>query len=74
MKSKNIEQQILDWLARPGYRPLKQHELAHALVARRFGATVTISLNFLVGWASYGSDKPLTRRQRNLMAVSTGQE
>jgi len=31
MKAKNIEQQILDWLGRPGYRPLKQHELAHAL-------------------------------------------
>ena len=31
MKAKNIEQQLLDWLARPGYRPLKQHELATAL-------------------------------------------
>ncbi len=31
MKAKNIEQQIVDWLGRPGYRPLKQHELAQAL-------------------------------------------
>ena len=31
MKAKNIDQQILDWLARPGYRPLKQHELARTL-------------------------------------------
>ncbi|TAN35639.1 MAG: VacB/RNase II family 3'-5' exoribonuclease [Verrucomicrobia bacterium] len=31
MKAKTFEQQILAWLARPGYRPLKQHELARAL-------------------------------------------
>jgi ribonuclease R len=31
MKAKNIEQQLLAWLAKPGYRPLKQHELARAL-------------------------------------------
>ena len=31
MKAKNIDQQILAWLARPDYRPLKQHELAQAL-------------------------------------------
>jgi ribonuclease R len=31
MKAKNIDQQILDWLARPGYQPLKQHELALAI-------------------------------------------
>ena len=31
MKAKSFEQQILSWLARPDYRPLKQHELARAL-------------------------------------------
>jgi ribonuclease R len=31
MKAKTFEQEILAWLARPGYRPLKQHELARAL-------------------------------------------
>ena len=29
------------------------HELGHALVARRLGGEVAISLNFMVGWASY---------------------
>ena len=31
MKAKSFEQQILDWLARPDYQPLKQHELARVL-------------------------------------------
>ncbi len=31
MKAKSFEQHILAWLARPSYRPLKQHELAHVL-------------------------------------------
>lgn len=31
MKAKNIDQQILAWLAKPDYRPLKQHELARML-------------------------------------------
>jgi Zn-dependent protease len=40
------------------------HELGHALVARRFGADASISLNFLVGWASLRPRRPLTRGQR----------
>jgi stage IV sporulation protein FB len=31
------------------------HELGHALTARRFGADSAITLNLLVGWASYAS-------------------
>ncbi|MCC6225137.1 MAG: site-2 protease family protein [Microthrixaceae bacterium] len=46
------------------------HELGHALVARRFGAEVSISLNFLVGWASYSSQRELARWQRNLISLA----
>jgi hypothetical protein len=35
------------------------HELGHALAARRFGAESTISLSFLVGWASFRPSRPL---------------
>lgn len=40
------------------------HELGHALVARRYGCTVSIRLNLFVGWASYAAPQPLTSRQR----------
>jgi Zn-dependent protease len=37
------------------------HELGHAVAARRAGATAEISLDFLAGYASYSSKKPLSR-------------
>jgi Zn-dependent protease len=37
------------------------HELGHAVAARRAGATAEISLDFLAGYASYTSKKPLSR-------------
>lgn len=37
------------------------HELGHAVAARRAGATAEISLDFLAGYASYTSPKPLSR-------------
>ena len=40
------------------------HELGHALAARRFGAESTISLSFLVGWASFRPSRPLGRLDR----------
>lgn len=46
------------------------HELGHALTARRFGAQSAISLNLLVGWASYSAPRPLTRKQRNLISLA----
>ena len=46
------------------------HELGHALTARRFGAQSAITLNLLVGWASYAAPRPLTRRQRNLISLA----
>src|SRR6187455_2383846 len=46
------------------------HELGHALTARRFGATSSITLNLLVGWASYAAPRPLTRRQRNTISLA----
>ncbi len=45
------------------------HELGHAMTARSFGCTVAISLNLFVGWASYSSEQPLTRRRRMLVSV-----
>jgi Zn-dependent protease len=46
------------------------HELGHALVARHFGADVAISLNFLVGWASYRAPRPLTRAERAAVSAA----
>lgn len=46
------------------------HELGHALTARKFGAQSAITLNLLVGWASYAAPRPLTRRQRNLISLA----
>ena len=37
------------------------HELGHAVAARRAGATAEISLDFLAGYASYSSERPLSR-------------
>jgi Zn-dependent protease len=45
------------------------HELGHATVARRMGADVEITLNFMVGWASYSHSRELSRWQRNLISV-----
>jgi Zn-dependent protease len=46
------------------------HEMGHALVARRFGADVSITLNFLIGWTGYSRRKPLTRAQSNIISLS----
>jgi Zn-dependent protease len=46
------------------------HELGHATVARRFGADVAITLNFMVGWASYSHHRPLARWQRNVISLA----
>jgi Zn-dependent protease len=37
------------------------HELGHAVAARRAGCTAEISLDFLAGYASYSSKRPLSR-------------
>ena len=37
------------------------HELGHALVARRAGADAAISLEFMAGYTSYGSQRPISR-------------
>jgi Zn-dependent protease len=37
------------------------HELGHAVAARRAGATAEVSLDFLAGYTSYSSAKPLSR-------------
>lgn len=46
------------------------HELGHALVARRAGATAEISLDFMVGYASFRPRRPLSRAQRVLIAFA----
>jgi len=46
------------------------HELGHALTARRYGAQTSITLNLLVGWASYATTRPLTRRQTNTISIA----
>jgi Zn-dependent protease len=46
------------------------HELGHALVARRAGAKVSITLTFLVGYASYRPTKELDGAQRALISVA----
>ncbi|MCU1344047.1 MAG: peptidase family protein [Acidimicrobiia bacterium] len=46
------------------------HELGHALTARLFGCrNVEISLSFLVGYASYSADQPLSRGRRMLISL-----
>ncbi|MET0144555.1 MAG: hypothetical protein ABW328_07225 [Ilumatobacteraceae bacterium] len=46
------------------------HELGHAVAARRAGATAEISLDFLAGYASYTSPKPLSRGTEALIALA----
>jgi Zn-dependent protease len=46
------------------------HELGHALVARRTGAETSITLTFLVGYASYRPTKQLDGAQRALISVA----
>ena len=46
------------------------HELGHAVAARRAGATAEISLDFLAGYASYTSPKPLTRGTEAAIALA----
>jgi Zn-dependent protease len=46
------------------------HELGHASVARAFGATASISLDLLYGYASYVPGRPFARWERALIAVA----
>ena len=46
------------------------HELGHAWMARRFGATAAIALDLLYGYASYVPARPLARWERALIAVA----
>jgi Zn-dependent protease len=46
------------------------HELGHAVAARRTGATASISLDFLAGYASYAPSRPLTRGERATIAIA----
>jgi Zn-dependent protease len=46
------------------------HEMGHAVVARRFGADVAITLNFMIGWTSYSRQKPLARWKTNVVSLS----
>jgi Zn-dependent protease len=46
------------------------HELGHAWMARRFGATASIALDLLYGYASYIPSRALARWERALIAVA----
>lgn len=46
------------------------HELGHALTARRYGCTVEIRLNLLMGWAAFSSPRPLSGRQRVVISLA----
>lgn len=46
------------------------HELGHALAARRAGCSASISLDFMVAYASYESDEPLPWLQRIRIALA----
>lgn len=46
------------------------HELGHALAARRAGCNAAISLDFMVAYASYSSEKELTWRARALITIA----
>ena len=46
------------------------HELGHAVAARRAGATAEISLDFLAGYASYTSPRPLSRGAEAAIALA----
>ena len=46
------------------------HELGHAVAARRTGATASISLDFLAGYASFTPTRALTRGERASIALA----
>ena len=46
------------------------HELGHALVARMFGCTARISLDFLAGYAAYIPPRPLRAMERVAIATA----
>jgi Zn-dependent protease len=46
------------------------HELGHALAARRAGCTASISLDFMIAYASYESEQPLPWLQRIRIALA----
>jgi Zn-dependent protease len=46
------------------------HELGHAVAARRAGARAEISLDFLAGYASYSSPRPLSRGAEAVIALA----
>jgi len=46
------------------------HELGHAVAARRTGATASISLDFLAGYASFTPTRVLTRGERASIALA----
>jgi Zn-dependent protease len=46
------------------------HELGHAVAARRAGAEAEISLDFLAGYASYESPRPLSRGTQAVIALA----
>ena len=46
------------------------HELGHALAARRAGCRASISLDFMIAYASYESDNPLPWGQRIQIALA----
>ena len=46
------------------------HELGHAVAARRAGASAEISLDFLAGYASYTSPRPLSRAAQVAIALA----
>lgn len=46
------------------------HELGHALAARRAGCKASISLDFMIAYASYESDQPLPWLQRIRIALA----
>ena len=46
------------------------HELGHALIARMFGCTARISLDFLAGYAAYIPPRPLRAMERVAIAAA----
>jgi Zn-dependent protease len=46
------------------------HELGHAFAARRAGCTASISLDFMVAYASYSSNNELNWRAKSLITIS----
>lgn len=46
------------------------HELGHAIAARRTGATASIALDFLAGYASFTPTRPLKRRERASISLA----